>query len=46
MAWEIIYQMLRNSDRPYPGATPSMWNTEGLVQIKVTDIRTDPAGAT
>ncbi len=38
--------MFRHADWTHPGAAATMWNCEGLVQVKVANVRSDVAGPT
>jgi hypothetical protein len=37
--WQERSQMLTATDRPHTRSTSTVWNTEGLVQIDVANIR-------
>src|SRR3989338_759063 len=44
MRREIITQMFDHTDRPHAGATPSMGDAKGFMEIEMTDIRPKIAG--
>ena len=45
MAWQKRLEMGSDPDRTHPGATATVGNAEGLVQIQMADISTEGTGA-
>ena len=43
MAGKELGEMLRDADRPHPGAAAAVWNAKCLVQIQVANVRADVA---